>query len=224
MTEQDREARLAALADAYLEHLDSGAPAPKLSSLPEDERAEARQHLRLLRALWGADTYEAPPTAEDPVAIRFGFDRVAPTMRVSGRRVRDLRHSASMRSSELADRLVAMGHDVTRGEMAAMERSPARIVPVELAAALAAALDASVDDFEAPASSAAGRMTADDFVASPFFDRTVTDWATARGLDPRAVANRQAKRVVQLRHRGEQVLTTEHWHELLIELLEADDL
>src|SRR6202022_4206628 len=103
---------LAALVERYLEHPETGSPAPDLDALPDDERAGARASLALLAALWGTDAVEVPSLAEDPIAIRFGFDRVNPRLRVAGPRLNLLRRTAGLRSSDVAERLAAMGHDI----------------------------------------------------------------------------------------------------------------
>lgn len=222
MNDASRQDRLTELTHGYLEHLETGAPAPDLSRLPEDERADAEEHLRLVRALWSADNYEVPTLEEDPVAIRFGFDRISPTLRVSGLRIREARQAAGLATSALATELAERGHGIDRAELGALERASHRNVPIELASAMAAVLATSVNDLEAPEPMAGARMGADDFATHPVFLATVTRWADRHHVDARSVASRQRERLLQIRHRGAQEMTAGEWRELLLELLRAD--
>lgn len=225
MNDESREARLTELTNAYLEHLETGTPTPDLSGLPEDERGDAEAHIRVVQSLWGADNHDVPALDEDPVAIRFGFDRVVPTLRISGLRIREARQAAGLTASALAAELTARGYAIARGEFGAIERSSSRVVPVELASALAAVLATSIANLEAPRQrTLSTRMSADEFTSNPLFMTTVSEWAQTRGLDAPGVAARQRDRLLQLRHRGSQELTADEWTQLLLDLLRTQEL
>jgi hypothetical protein len=223
MSNESRGDRLTRLTAAYLDHLEAGAAPPALSDdLSPEERADAEGHLRLLRALWGSNADEPPPLADDPVATRFGFNRVTPTMRVSGRKLRELRQLSRYQTSELAEALAAMGHEIERRELGTIERSTSHVIPMSLASGLAALLDVAVADFEAPPSSPSGLLGADDFIAHPLFLETVRAWAEPRGLDAGGAATRARRQLLLAQHRGGRELPAEEWQAVLRDLLEAD--
>jgi transcriptional regulator with XRE-family HTH domain len=167
---------------AYLDYLDGAGPEPDISGLDPSERAELERDLAMARAL-RASTYEPPALDEDPIAIRFGFNRPGTEASLSGPRLRQARMNARLNVEQLAASLTAAGKSMTTADVFQLEQSATSQVTMAFLGMLAAVLDVSVADVEA------GGRLADfqAFLASDAFDAEIARWASEHHADVQEV-------------------------------------
>ncbi len=167
------EEQLEAVVDEYLRYRDGDGPLPDLSMLPGRLRSEALARFQLLDALWGV---EAQLPDDDPVARRFGFDRMGENIAINGRRVASIRKARNMDLKELGEMVASAGGKITPGDLFRLEQSSSTVLPQPTVSAFVAALGSSIAELEATAE--VKPDTVRTFLDGAVFNNLVTSWAT----------------------------------------------
>lgn len=208
--------QLDAITDAHLLYLEGEGPAPDLTTLAPELRDEALMRVRLLEASWGA-VLEAP--TEDPIAVRFGFDRAGQTITVNGRRVAQLRKATGMDFQTLLGLVTAAGGDITAANLFRLEQSSASNVDQPTASALVAALHTTMADLGATATDVATDRVG-LFLSGPGFTDIIDDWARQFGRPTSEVRTTVTERLLAVQYRAEDV-TDEHLIEIVMTILDS---
>lgn len=193
--------RIDAIIDAYLAFLEGTRDAPTLNGLDPGERAEAAARIELLDALWGVGAPQQP--LDDPVARRFGFDRAGQDITVNGTKIAALRKRRGIVLKDLAEMVNNGGGEVSTRALLDLEQRPAVPVSQRTASALAAALRASVADFEAAATVEIDAVRA--FLASAAFDELIASWAAEHHRKREPVRRDVSERMLAAQFRAADV-------------------
>lgn len=190
--------------DAHLRYLEGEGPAPDLTSLPDGLREEAQARVDLLDAMWGT---QIEPTADDPVARRFGFDRAGEDIAINGHRVAALRKTAGYDLAELLARITSAGGEISIGALFRLEQSDSMPLNQPTASALVAALGTTLAAIEAAFPLDLGAVRA--FLDSPGFVDLIDSWAADHQRERTEVRAIVQERVLALQYRAEDV-TADH--------------
>lgn len=205
---------------AYLEYLDGTGPEPDVSTLDPAERAEYERDVATAHAL-SASTYEPPPLEEDPIAIRFGFNRAGSDTNLSGPRLREARKDAGLSVEQLATALTDAGQSRSTAEVFRLEQAATTEVTIAFLGVLAAVLDISVADLEAPDSRPVSDFRA--FLASDAFDAfdaEIARWAREHHTDVAELRTAAQRELAGASFRNAQH-SPEQWLALLRAFLEG---
>lgn len=192
--------QLEPIIDAHLRHLEGDGPAPDLTSLPDDLRQEAQTRVTLLEATWGT---RLEPPADDPVARRFGFDRVGQDIAVDGRRVAAIRKAAGYDLGELLLRATAAGGNINAGALFRLEQSASTPLAQPTASALVAALSTTLAEIQAAADIDLGAVRA--FLDSPEVYLLIDSWAVEHRWERDEVRTVVEERVLAVQYRADDV-------------------
>ncbi|MDP9332007.1 MAG: helix-turn-helix domain-containing protein [Actinomycetota bacterium] len=202
---------------AYLEYLDGTGAEPDVSTLDSAERAEYERDVATAHAL-SASTYEPPPLEEDPIAIRFGFNRAGSDTNLSGPRLREARKDAGLSVEQLATALTDAGQSRSTAEVFRLEQAATSEVTVAFIGVLAAVLDVAVADLEASDSRLVSDFRA--FLASDAFDAEIERWAREHHADVAELRSAARRELAGASFRNAQH-SPEQWLALLRAFLEG---
>lgn len=209
MTARPPDERVIDFVDRYLSSLSDGGDEPDINELPEALRSQALQQLRVLDELQ-PKPFAARPIEDDPIAKRFGFGRSDPTITISTAALKDAVQAASLKMSDLAQRLTDAGRPTGMTELFRLVRGPTATVDRDLAARFAAILDTSIVGLEIPTPARARSL--DDFLTLKEARRLIGECAEGIGLAFNAVADRSRELLAARAFRNE---TDGAWMEAL---------
>lgn len=215
MTASGGNERVADFVDRYVAFLADDGDEPDWDELPESLREEARRRLGVLDAL-EADVYPVPPIEDDPIARRFGFGRASATISISATALKDALNSASLRISDVAERLTAAGRPTGTAEVFRLVNQGTTSVDRDLAARLAAILDMSVEMLEVT-SRGVPRLTFDEFLVTEEARHIIDDYTQELGLGLEALGRRAKDLIGATAFRNQ---TEEAWADALRAALE----
>ena len=194
------EEQLNVIVEEYLRYRDGDGPKPDLSGLPDGLRSEARARFQFLDALWGEDIQ---PPSDDPVARRFGFDRVGEDIAINGRRVASIRKARNMDLKQLRMSVLNAGGSIAPGDLFRLEQSTSTLLPQPTVSAFVAALGSSISELRAIAE--VEKNTVRTFLDGPTFDNIVAVWAADHSRDVQAIRPVVQERVLTAQYRASEV-------------------
>jgi hypothetical protein len=198
MTKDDRDEVLA----NFLEARAGRVIGEDRSVLSEEDRAEVESLIEVADLLWEAG-HGAPQIESDPVAAMLGLIP-DPRCALDPKALARARKNARLKSSELANRLVARGWDVQVRDIFRWENQSAAEVAPALIKAIAEETNSSVDrltkNWEATAEYDAIAVV----TRSPRFERLVERWARIQGMPRALAASALESRMLATVHRGDR--------------------
>jgi len=164
------------------------------------EDSDIERMMDIADLLWEAE-HGAPPLADDPTALMLGLVP-DPGVAVDPRALNRLRKNAGLTVSQLAERLVSRGWDVTGPQIFRWQTQGAFDLSPALLQAIAEELGSTTDGILSTPTVDARPKWLTDVTTSPAFEQLVQRWAQLKGIPTQLATTALESRMLATVHRG----------------------
>ena len=177
---------------------------PAVSDAASDKAAVEDSHieqmLEVADLLWEAE-HGAPPLADDPTALMLGLV-LNPGIALDPRALNRLRKNAGLAVSQLAERLISRGWDVTGPQIFRWQTQGAFDLSPALLQAIAEELGSTTGRILSTPTVDARPKWLTDVAGSSAFEQLVQRWAQLKGIPTHLATTALESRMLATVHRG----------------------
>jgi len=188
------------LLNELVEALASPAVSDAVSGKAAVEDSHIEQIVEIAELLWEAE-HGAPPLEDDPTALMLGLVP-DPGVAIDPRALNRLRKNAGLTVSQLAERLVSRGWDVTGPQVFRWQTQGAFDLSPALLRAIAEELGSPTDRILSTPTVDARPKWLTDITNSPAFEQLVQRWAQLKGIPTQLATTALESRMLATVHRG----------------------